>query len=207
MEKSPDTTRLTNLLSFADMLNAFRGIERVVRANGEDRWENDVEHSYHLAMLGWYIVSTEKLALDAAKVLRYGLIHDLVEVYAGDTYLYSTDPEHLASKVVREKEAQERIQKEFPGFPDLHETIRVYEEKGDEESRFIYALDKLQPLINIYLDQGRTWIEKKVTLQMIDEAKAEKVKLSPPVKVYYDLLMNLIRERREELFPKEIYGS
>lgn len=202
MQEQAETKRLTDLLSFARMLNDFRRIERVVRSNGEDRWENDVEHSYHLAMLAWYIVSTEKLDLNPAKVLRYGLIHDLVEVYAGDTYLYSADQAHVASKQSREKEAGERLAKEFPDFTELHEAIGVYEERGDAESRFIYALDKLQPMINIYLDNGRTWIEKKVKFAMIDEAKADKIKLSPEVKVYYDSLMNLIEARREELFSE-----
>lgn len=205
MGKEPQSKQLADMLAYAGMLNSFRNIERVIRANGEERWENDVEHSYHLAMLGWYIVSTEKLDLDAAKVLRYALIHDLVEVYAGDTYLYSMDEAHVASKETREREAQARLEKEFPHFSELNEAIRAYEEKRDAESRFVYALDKLQPLINIYLDNGRTWIEKKVGLEMIDEAKAEKIKLSPEVKVYYDLLMNLIKDHKKELFPRDGY--
>lgn len=198
---------IEDLLSFAEMLNSLRKVKRAIRSNGEKRWENDVEHSYQLAMLAWYVVRTLDLQMDLGRVLRYALAHDLIEVYAGDTYLFSTDKKLLGSKTEREEKARNRLIREFPALTDIHESIGAYMNKADEESRFVYALDKLQPVINIYLDQGRTWREQNVSLRMIEEAKFEKVKLSPEVKVYYDLLMNLLVERKEELFPKDAHGQ
>lgn len=194
---------LQNLLGFAKMLNELQAVERVIRVKNSDRWENDMEHSYNLAMLAWYIVDTEKLALDRDKVFRYALAHDLVEVYAGDTYLYSENQALLASKGDRERLAAERLATEFPEMPEMHEAILRYMMKDDPESRFVYALDKIEPIIKLYLDGGRTWREKAVTLEMLFESKKDKAALSPEIKLYFDELMVLLRKEETSLFGKE----
>ncbi len=191
---------LQKLLEFSKMLNELQAVERVIRVPGSERWENDVEHSYSLAMLAWYIIETEKLALDRGKVFQYALAHDLVEVYAGDTYLFSADKKFLASKPERERLAAERLAVEFPEVPEMHAAIRGYVTKEDPESRFVYALDKIEPLIKLYLDGGRTWKEKGVTLEMAYESKKDKVALSPEVKKYFDEFMELLRREEKQLF-------
>jgi len=193
--------KLERVLAFTEMLQAFQKVDRVLRVPGmPGRWENDVEHSYNLAMLAWYLVTSEKLALDADLVLKYGMIHDLVEVYAGDTYIYSKDPAHVASKHEREEAAAQQLKETFPEFDDLHLVIEQYEKREDPESRFIYALDKLQPVIHIYLDGGVTWKEMGVTLAMAIENKVPKVAGSPEVAACLDELLVLLHERQEELF-------
>ena len=192
---------LQKLLSFAKMINALQAVERVIRVPGSERWENDVEHSYSLAMLAWYIIDTQKLALNREKVFCYALAHDLVEVYAGDTYLFSEDQQHLDSKVERERAAAERLVKEFPEVPEMHAALRGYVAKDDAESRFVYALDKIEPIIKIYLDGGRTWKEKGVTLAMAYERKKDKVTFSPEIKAYFDEFMVLLRKEESQLFP------
>lgn len=191
---------LTNLLKFVQLLNDFRRTKRVVLANGEDRWENDVEHSFQLAMLAWYIVSTERLSLNLDHVLKYALIHDLVEVYAGDTYLHTNNEELRNSKPHREREAAARLEKEFPKLKDLHRLIAAYEKREDQESKFIYALDKVQPTLNIYLDDGRTWKEKGITLEMEIQRKVDKVTASPEVKQLFDELVAVFKDQEEKLF-------
>ncbi len=191
---------LQKLLEFSKMLNELQAVERVIRVPGSERWENDVEHSYSLAMLAWYIIETEKLALDRGKVFQYALAHDLVEVYAGDTYLFSADKKFLASKPERERLAAERLAVEFPEVPEMHAAIRGYVTKEDPESRFVYALDKIEPLIKLYLDGGRTWKEKGVTLEMAYESKKDKVALSPEIKKYFDEFMELLRKEEKQLF-------
>lgn len=191
---------LQKLLGFAKILNELQKVERVIRVPGGERWENDVEHSYSLAMLAWYIVESRHLALDKEKVFSYALAHDLVEVYAGDTYLYSEDKEFLASKPERERLAAERLAAEFPDVPVIHAAVRGYVTKEDPESRFVYALDKIEPVIKLYLDGGWTWKEKKVTLEMVYENKKDKVALSPEIKAYFDEFMGLLRKEEKSLF-------
>lgn len=194
---------IEKLLGFAKMLNELQAVERVIRVKNADRWENDMEHSYHLAMLAWYIIDSQQLALDREKVLRYALAHDLVEVYAGDTYLFSKDKELLDSKPERERLAAERLAKEFPEVPEMHDAIFRYVRKDDPESRFVYALDKIEPIIKLYLDGGRTWKEMHVTLDMAYESKKDKVALSPEIKAYFDEMMVLLRKEERTLFPEK----
>ena len=72
--------------------------------------------------------------------------------------------------------------------------------KEDPESRFVYALDKIEPVIKLYLDGGWTWKEKKVTLEMVYENKKDKVALSPEIKAYFDEFMGLLRKEEKSLF-------
>lgn len=132
---------LDQLLDFVRFTHAAHKVERVARIPGTDRSATMVEHSYQLTLLAWFLIDSCKLTLDKDKVIRYALVHDLVETYAGDTYFYDTAGE--ATKDKREKEAQDRIEREYPQFGDLHETIKEYEKHSDAESRFVYALDKL----------------------------------------------------------------
>jgi putative hydrolase of HD superfamily len=197
---------LQQVLEFSKMLNRFRLVERVVYINNKGRWENDVEHSYQLAMLAWYIVSSRKLDLNLDLVIRYALVHDLVEVYAGDTYIYSDDKSHLESKEKREDEARERLRKEFPEFPDLFEIMETYEKRLDPESRFVYALDKVHPMLNIYLCGGQLFKEKEVTADMLYENKSTKVALSPDIKPYFDDLMRILR-KEDLLFDPDVSAA
>lgn len=190
---------LSGILNIVRLLNQFRLVERSMRVNNAERFENDVEHSYSLAFLAWYIIADTKLDLDRDLVLKYSLIHDLVEVYAGDTY-FAAGEEERGTKVQREKDAALRLEKEIPEFAELHELIEQYEAREDKESRFVYALDKIQPMLNIYTDGGRTWKEKGVTIDMLVEHKKEKVAVSPEIEVYFNDLIAILREEEKMLF-------
>ncbi|MDB5265050.1 MAG: metal dependent phosphohydrolase, putative hydrolase of superfamily [Parcubacteria group bacterium] len=185
------------------LLLDFQKIRRAYHANGEERNENDVEHSYKLAMLAWYVASAGNTKLNMDLILRYALAHDLVEVHAGDTYIYSKDTEHLASKIEREEAAAQKLKEDFPEFPELHKCIQAYERREDKESRFVYALDKVLPVLDIYLDNGRSWKRDMVTLQMLIENKTSKVALSPEVEPYFTELLEILRSKEGSLFPKD----
>ena len=185
---------INDILQFSSFLDAFRKVERAVLEKGTDRQESDIDHSYMLAMLGWYICMKEKLSLDVNKVIQYSLVHDLVEVYAGDTHFYNASAKDYASKERREKTAMKRIIKKFPHFTDLPILIEKYEMKADAESRFVYALDKVQPVLMIYLDHGRTWRKDGISYAMLREKKDPKVALDPTVKKYWDELVRLLKK-------------
>jgi len=193
---------LQKILGFVRLLNAFRQVRRALRVNSEERLENDVEHSYYLGMLAWYIADSHHLALDKDLILKYALVHDIVEAHAGDTYVFTTDAKKRDSKEAREKKAILQLQKEFPEFGDLHKLIAGYEKREDDESRFVYALDKIQPVLNIYLDNGRTWKENGVTIQMLVDFKKEKTALSPEVHSCFDELIGLLKKDEAKLFGK-----
>ncbi len=189
---------LDKLLGFFRIMTSFQQVQRALYGHGENRKENDVEHSYQLAMVAWYIISLKKLSLNLDKVLRYALVHDFVEVYAGDTYFYGD----RSGKEEREKAAHERLKSEFPELVDFHSVIDLYEKRADPESVFVYALDKLLPVVNIYLDNGRTWKEYGITRDMLIGNKKEKISISPEVYAFFEELIVRLQREEPQLFAQ-----
>ena len=191
--------KLSTLFDFVRLTHVFQKVTRVVLVNGEERFENDAEHSYQLALIAWYLVAHNKHHLEVNKVVLLALTHDLVEAYAGDTYTFA-EPEILARKKEREEEAIKLLKKNFPEFSSLHKVINEYEKRETPESKFVYALDKLLPMINIYLDNGRTWQKEGISLEQLLANKTTKVHLSPELVSYYEELISLLK-KEEYLFP------
>lgn len=188
---------LKRLLDFQKFLGQFSHIERMVHRRHNDKFirENDTEHSYNLAMTAWFVASHFP-ELNTDKVIKYGLAHDIVEIHAGDTYIYGTADE-IASKSEREAKALKQLKQEWPDFPDLTDYLTGYEERVDAEARFVYALDKVMPIMLIFINGGYTWDAQKVTLEMLHHAKADKVAVSPEIQPYYDQLYKLLLEHPE----------
>ncbi len=186
------------ILKFEELLHSFALVERVAHIKGRDYRENDVEHSYFLPMLAWYVIDAFTLPLDATRAIRYALVHDLVEVYAGDTYIF--DEEARKTKYVREKAAQKRLASEFPEFPSVHEYIEAYESQADAESRFVKALDKIEPFLANYLQEGRTWKEMNVSYEEIITNKREKLSHHPELLALLEELIALVEPKKAEYF-------
>lgn len=189
---------LEDIFTFTEMLHEFQQIRRQVLVNGEDRQENDWEHSFQTAMLAWYIINASDgdLDLDTGKVLKFALAHDLVEVYAGDTPFQEAGED----KEKREAKAAQRLQNEFPEFAALHSVIEAYEKNEQDEAQFVYALDKIIPLINIYMDGGRSWRKDGVTLEILQKHKKDKFNNSPQIEAYYEQLIELFTDEEQGLF-------
>ena len=192
--------KLKNLIDFVKFNHEFREVIRIARAPNADHYENDAEHSYQLAMVAWYLIETDKLKLNKELCLMYALAHDLVEVYAGDTYFL--DNQKAGSKHKREKEAVLKIKKRFPKFKLLVKIIKDYESKKDEESKFVYALDKIIPPIQIYLENGKLWREKAVLFDALIENKNTKIALSKSVYKYWKELLKELTKNKHKLFPR-----
>jgi putative hydrolases of HD superfamily len=196
--KKPDLTRVIKLQSF---LQYFHDIERVVHlSKTTNRRETDTEHSYSLAIIAWYLAQYFP-ELDTNLCIRYSLVHDLVEIHAGDTYIF--DEAMLQTKVAREHDALIKIEEEWPDFPEMSTDIRAYIEHASPESCFVYALDKVMPIIVIFLGGGHTWHEYDISLKKLEQDKRPKVMKSPQVLHYYDALMKMLKDY-PDLFPKSI---
>jgi len=183
---------LDRLIELQRLLQAFNSVDRMVHRHHDKtmRPENDTEHSYNLAMTAWFLAGYFP-ELDTGKVIKYALVHDLVEIHAGDTYIYDTD-DALASKHEREAAAADKLKHDWADFPDIHTLIANYENRADAEARFIYALDKVMPMLQIYIHDGYTWKKEAITLKKLHNNKKDKVALSPEIAPYYDTLYNLL---------------
>lgn len=188
---------LNSLLQLLKFSHVFRSVQRDTQIG--ETLENDAEHSFQLALVTWYVVSTNELGLNMERALKYALAHDLVETYAGDISALGRSLEDSKKKSEAERDALHRIQHEFPHFGELHDCIRGFEERRDEEARLVYALDKLLPVMNIYLDGGRTWRRNHLTFKKLTELKDPTIALSPDVNSYWIALRDLL-EVHPELF-------
>lgn len=193
--RSKKSDSLRSLLDFVRFTHLFQKVERIVLADGQNRWENDAEHSYQLALVAWYLVEHNKLNLDLNKVIKLSLVHDLVEAYAGDTYIYDKQAV-LDGKQKREAEAAQLLKESFSDFSSIHDLIAEYEARKTLESRFVYALDKLLPILNIYLDGGRTWQREKISLEQLLKAKTDKIATAPEIVPYYEELVEILKKNR-----------
>jgi len=187
MAKRPDIHRL---LEFQQLLVQFQGIARITHVPGAFEQENDTEHSYNLALTAWFLASYFP-KLDRDKLIRFALIHDLVEIHAGDTYIYA-DQATLDTKVEREAAALKKLEHDWPDFPDLTAQIHDYEQRQSDEAKFIYALDKIMPIMLIFLGQGHTWQKEGITPEQLHNAKRHKVALSKEINPYYEQLYELL---------------
>ncbi len=167
---------MSQLFKLFELTHRFAGIERSVKIIDRDSMESDAEHSYQLAIMAWYLNNKLKLKLDRQKILEYALCHDLVEVYAGDTNPHTHPKKFIASKHRRETAALRKIRSRFPDFDNLYKTINKFERLGDKESKFIYLLDKILPVINTYLADQRFYYDSKVTYKRWNEWLQEKRK-------------------------------
>jgi putative hydrolase of HD superfamily len=191
---TPDINRLIDLQK---LLLTFSQIERIIHRehHGKIVQENDTEHSYNLTMTAWFL-SQYFPELDKDLLIRYALAHDMVEVHAGDTYVFA-DAATLASKTDREHAAFKQLQTEWHDFPDLLEAIESYEKRESPEAKFVYALDKIIPVMTILINDGYTWKHEHITPEQLDSIKRTKVALSPEISPYYDELYELFMSNRQ----------
>lgn len=188
---------LQRLLELQRLLGAFSQVERKVHRRHFDTIvpENDTEHSYDLAMTAWYL-SKWFPALDQAKLIKYALVHDIVEVHAGDTHVFGTE-EQLNSKVEREAKALQQLRDDWSDFEELTNTLHDYESKANAEARFVYALDKVIPIMLVYINDGYSWKKENVTIEMLEGVKAQKVNKSSEILPYYEAMITLLFEHPE----------
>ena len=178
MDKSTKAARgreLMDILEFVKFTNLFRSVERVLWFSGVEGRERDGEHAFQLALVGWFINERCKLRLRVELIIKYALVHDLPEAHAGDacwspTNGHSSQP--MEGKEKRERDARKQIAREWGRrFPEMVGVMEAYYLQHDEESLFVYALDKLISDFNIFDDNGRTNHEVGVTRAMRDEYK------------------------------------
>jgi len=186
----PSMDRLAEL---QQLIADFAKVKRAVPLADASDAENDVEHSYGLAMTCWYLHDKIAPALDLSKILRYALAHDIVEIHAGDTYPW--DEAAVATKYEREKAAMRQIEKDWDDFPMIVEFAEGYADKIDEEALFVYDVDKILPILMIELADAKTiWNKKQLTLKMEEDNKVTMLK-SDIVAPYYTKLLNWLDER------------
>lgn len=159
--------RLKKQLDFALEIDKEKNIFRQTHLSGHGRNENDAEHAWHMAIMAYLLKEYSNEPVDIGKVMLMCLIHDIVEIDAGDTYAY--DAENLKTQKAREDAAKERIFSILPEEQkdELIKLFDEFEEFETAESKFAHAMDNLQPLILNNSNGGGDWREHGVTAEQV----------------------------------------
>ena len=165
-----DTERFGRQVRFLIEIDKLKKVLRQTYLTDTSRLENTAEHSWHIALaamvFGEYANNQE---VDISRVVQMLLVHDLIEIDAGDTYCYDENANH--SKKQRELQAAERIFKILPedqakGFRELWDE---FEASATPEALFASALDRYQPFLHNYHTEGKSWKEHSVHREQVIE--------------------------------------
>ena len=168
--------RLKKQLEFSLEIDKEKNIFRQTHLSGHGRNENDAEHAWHMAIMAYLLREYANEKVDIARVMLMCLIHDIVEIDAGDTYAYDT--EALKTQKAREDAAKERIFSLLPEDQkaELISLFDEFEENRSPESKYAHAMDNLQPLILNNSNGGGDWREHRVTASTV-YGRQEKTRL------------------------------
>lgn len=159
--------RLQRQLEFALTIDKEKNIFRQTHLSGHGRNENDAEHAWHMAVMAYLLREYANEKVDIAKVMLMCLIHDIVEIEAGDTYAYDT--ENLMTQKAREDAAKEKLYSILPEdqkreFIALFDEFEAYE---TPEAKFAHTMDNLQPLLLNNSNGGGDWKEHQVSAEQV----------------------------------------
>lgn len=181
------TNRLTQQIQFILEIDRLKQILRQTLLTDGSRRENSAEHSWHLAMMAMLLAEYAPQPIDLLRVIKMLLIHDLVEIDAGDTFCY--DLQGNQTKADRELQAADRIFGLLPS--DQNSELRIlwseFETQQTPEAQFAAALDRLQPMLHNQQTQGGTWRLHGIT-------RAQVLARMQPVKAGTPQLWSLVEE-------------
>lgn len=198
----PENTRAEDINKILfGLYTPFAEIERAINwPSNSERLENDAEHSFSLALVSGIMAA--KLNLDANKATALAIVHDLIEIHAGDTSIWDNDG--LETKAARELSSFQKLKKDYKKqYPWLIETIEEYEVLGSEEAKLVYALDKLIAVLMIIENDGYFWKENGITYQDYYKKamqKREQVAEHPVILELYDEIMLVLKVHQNEYF-------
>jgi putative hydrolase of HD superfamily len=169
-DETMDNERLEKQLSFIVEIDKLKRIVRQTILTDRSRQENDAEHSWHMAVMALLLSEyANENHIDLFRVIKMILIHDLVEIDAGDTYCY--DEHGRKDQREREEKAALRV---FSILPDdqASEVLNLwheFEDRATPEARFAAALDRLQPLLNNFATEGAMWQKNGIHREQVLE--------------------------------------
>ena len=156
--------RLSCQIEFIREMDRLKTIFRQTYLMDASRHENDAEHSWHITLMAWLLEEhLDEKKVNLLRVMKMLLVHDVVEIDAGDTFAYDTTGQE--GKFERERLAAERIFGLLPPdqFVEMMDLWLEFEQRETMESRYAVAMDRIQPLLHNYYTQGKAWQAHGVT--------------------------------------------
>ena len=187
--------KLLKDMEFIIELDKMKSIFRRTSIIGQDRQEDDAQHSWHISIMAMILSEYTNEKIDLLRAIKMLLIHDLVEIYAGDTFCY--DKEGNLSKRDREVAAADKIYGMLDHYKadELRALWEEFEEMKTPEAIFAASMDRLQPMLSNYKNNGGTW-------KLHDVSKSDIYQRIAPVKESSDELWCYVSYMIEDAFQK-----
>ncbi len=191
--------RLERQIDFLLEADRLKQVLRMTRVTDGSRRENTAEHSWHLALFAVVLAEHADEPIDVAKVIRMALLHDLVEIDAGDTFAY--DEAGYETKAERELAAADRLFGLLPPVQDLalREIWDEFEAGLSAESRFAHALDRLQPVLLNHHRGGGPWMEHGISKERV-------LARNRPISAGSEALWSLAQRRIDDLDRRDLFA-
>ncbi len=164
-----ETSRLQRQIAFLLEVDKLKSVLRRTYIPGQDRRENSAEHSWQVSLMAMILAEHANEPVDVCRVMKMMLVHDLVEIDAGDTFVY--DQQANADKAEREVAAAERIFGLLPEnqTAELRALWEEFEERKTAEARMARGLDRLMPMLHNFHTQGRAWRQNGITDRQVTQ--------------------------------------
>ncbi len=192
--------RIQQQLDFIVEVDKLKSIFRRTYIIDGSRRENDAEHSWHLALMAIILSEYANHDMDVLRVMKMVVIHDLIEIDAGDTFAY--DVKGHEDKLEREIQAAERLFNLLP--EDQAASIRAlwdeFEERKTQEAKFAVALDRLQPVLLNFFQGGKAWKENGITKSQVLNRNKQTVQGS---KAIWEFIQYIIDKAVDKGYLKE----
>jgi putative hydrolase of HD superfamily len=192
--------KLKRQLAFLTEADKMKSVLRQTILTDKSREENDAEHSWHFALMALTLYEYAGIdGVDINRVIKMALVHDLVEIYAGDTFAY--DANGYESKEKREKDAADKL---FSMLPDAQasEYRSLWEEfdlMETPDALYASAVDRFQPFLNNYLTDGHTWVKHGVTAEQVYK-RMDPIKTALPE--LWEFIEFVVRDSRQKGYIK-----
>jgi len=199
------TEKLKRQLQFLTEADKMKSVLRQTLLSDKSREETDAEHSWHFALMAMTLFEYAGIdGVDVDRVIRMALVHDLIEIYAGDTFAY--DIQGNENKEAREKEAADKLFSLLP-CEQSNEYRALWEEFDRMETpdaMYAAAIDRLQPFLINYLTDGHTWVKHGVSVDQVHKRMAP-VKTALPE--LWEFVEYVIRDSCEKKYIKTEDGK
>lgn len=187
--------RLDKQLLFTAEIDQLTQIARRTFLIDKSRRENDAEHSWHIAVMAMLFSEYAKEPVDIGRVVQMCVVHDLIEIYAGDTFAY--DEKGNMDKEEREKLAADKL---FSLIPEeqgkmIRDLWEEFDRMDTPDSKFAACMDRLQPFYHNTLTDGHTWVEGNATRAAVEKRMAVIKEFMPEVYKWMDANMDAAIEK------------
>lgn len=178
--------KINQLLKFTAEIDKMTAVSRRTMLIDKSRRENDAEHSWHIALMAMLFKDYAPEGCDVSRSVQMCIVHDLIEIYAGDTFAY--DPAANQDKAEREEKAADKLFGELPEHlgKEFRQLWEEFDAMETPTAKYAAAMDRIQPYLHNTLTDGHTWKEGNPPVEMVNKRIGPAIDLIPELKDWYD---------------------